>query len=407
MWGLSLTPDEVMNVKYYVYRDTVGYGKIDAMMHDLSIEDISCDGIGIPLYVFHRNPLYGQLSTNVFFPNKADLDSFVIKLAQKANRTISVAKPLVDGTLPDGSRIQITYGTDIARRGSNFSIRKFTKVPLTPIDLVDFGELSPLMLAYLWMIIENQKSILIAGGTASGKTTLLNALSLFIMPSAKIVSIEDTAELQLPHSNWVPHVARAGIGPKGYGEIEMFDLLKAALRQRPEYIIVGEVRGKEAVVMFQAMATGHPALSTIHADSIEAVIDRLTTKPIDLPVSLLQNIDVIVFLEKAKREGKFTRRCGVIMEIEGYDRSKGELVTSNSFEWKPVDDVFISKESRMLQDVASRTGQSALQVKNELLRRASLLTWMVKNRKHTFQEVSQLINLYYVDPNRLAKIMRG
>ena len=253
--GASLTEDEELKAKYYILRDTIGYGPLEPLMRDPNIEDISCDGVGSPVFVFHRNSLYGEVITNVTFSTKEELDSFVMKLAQKAGRTISVATPLLDATLPDGSRLQVTFGTDIARKGSNFSIRKFFKLPLTVVDLVQNGTVDPLLMAYLWLLIDEQQSLLISGTTAVGKTTFLNSIAEFIKPTQKIVSIEDTAELQLTNVNWVPQVARTGYGPKKYGEVTMFDLLKAALRQRPDYLIVGEVRGREASVMFQAMAS--------------------------------------------------------------------------------------------------------------------------------------------------------
>jgi energy-coupling factor transporter ATP-binding protein EcfA2 len=207
---------------------------------------------------------------------------------------------------------------------------------LTVVDLIKYGTANPLLLAYLWLIIDEQQSLLITGTTAVGKTTFLNSVAQFIKPGLKIVSIEDTAELQLTNVNWVPQVARTGYGPKKYGEVTMFDLLKAALRQRPDYLVVGEVRGREASVMFQAMATGHPALSTLHADSINAVMDRLTTRPIDLPVSLLENLDAIIFLEKTNKDGRLIRRVAQILEIEGYDRDTGKLKTNIAFSWDPA-----------------------------------------------------------------------
>ncbi|MDY6766365.1 MAG: type II/IV secretion system ATPase subunit, partial [Candidatus Nanohaloarchaea archaeon] len=199
-------------IQYYAYRNFIGLGKIEPLMNDKYIEDISCDGVGIPVYVYHRNPDIASVETNVVFDDDENLDAFVRKLAQRCGRSVSMAEPLVDGSLPDGSRVQATLATDIARRGSNFTIRRFTEEPLTPVDIMDFGTVNAQILSYLWLAIENGRSILIAGPTASGKTTLLNALSLFIPPDLKIVSIEDTPELRLPHPNWVPEVARSGFG---------------------------------------------------------------------------------------------------------------------------------------------------------------------------------------------------
>ena len=404
--GASLTEDEELKAKYYILRDTIGYGLLEPLMRDPNIEDISCDGVGAPVFVFHRNPLYGEVITNVTFSTKEELDSFVMKLAQKAGRTISVATPLLDATLPDGSRLQVTFGTDIARKGSNFSIRKFFKLPLTVIDLVQNGTVDPLLMAYLWLLIDEQQSLLISGTTAVGKTTFLNSIAEFIKPTQKIVSIEDTAELQLTNVNWVPQVARTGYGPKKYGEVTMFDLLKAALRQRPDYLIVGEVRGREASVMFQAMATGHPALSTLHADSLNSVMDRLTTRPIDLPISLLENLDAIVFLEKTKKDGRMLRRTGQILEIEGYDMKSGRLKTNIAFSWNPVKDIYEAHDSVILAKIAARTGQPPEKLRDELLRRANLLRRMSEKNITKFRDVARVINLYYTDPAQLATQMR-
>lgn len=405
--GLPLSKDDELKAKYYILRDTIGYGLIEPLMRDPNIEDISCDGVGLPVFVFHRNPAYGELITNISFGTKENLDSFVMKLAQKAGRTISVATPLLDATLPDGSRLQATFGTDIARKGSNFNIRKFFKVPLTIIDLIKYGTVDPLLLAYLWLIIDEQQSLLISGTTAVGKTTFLNSIAQFIRPGLKIVSIEDTAELQLANVNWVPQVARTGYGPKSYGEVTMFDLLKAALRQRPDYLVVGEVRGREASVMFQAMATGHPALSTLHADSINAVMDRLTTRPIDLPVSLLENLDAIVFLEKINIDGRLLRRVAQVLEIEGYDRNTDKLKTNVAFSWKPDTDTFDAHDSAILAKLAAKRGQTPEQLKNELLRRANLLKWLYKKGITKFRDVASMINLYYTNPAQLAALMRA
>ncbi len=404
---IKATLEQKIKMKYYLFRNTIGLDKINALMEDPNIEDISCDGVGLPVYIFHRNPMYGEIPTNIIFNEKDALDSFVMKLAQKCHRTISVASPLMDGSLEDGSRVQITYGTDIARRGSNFTIRKFFKIPLTPVDLINLNTIDPMMLAYLWLAIENQKSILIAGSTATGKTTLLNSLSLFIEPNQKIVSIEDTAELRLPHINWMPQVARTGFGPKKYGEISLYDLLKAALRQRPDYLIVGEVRGKEASVLFQAMATGHPGLSTLHADSINAVIDRLTTRPINLPAAILQNLDIIIFITRVKKDNKITRRVEKIIEVENYDFSKNKLNVNEVFVWIPAKDKFMSKESSILKQIAEINGWSEQQVNNEILRRMHILIWMLKKKIYHFEDVSRVIKMYYTNPEKLYGIMNN
>lgn len=269
---LNLSAKLYYKILYYIVRDFIYYERITPLMLDKMLEDISCNGYNLPIYVFHRN--YANLETNILFEESDELDSFVITLAQKCGKHISIAEPILDATMPDGSRLQMTFGREVTDNGSTFTIRKFRDQPITPIDLVAWGTFSAEQMAYLWLCIENKKSLIFAGGTASGKTTSMNAISLFIPRRAKIVTIEDTRELMLPHENWIPAVTREAFhGEKG--TIDMYDLLRAALRQRPEYIIVGEVRGKEALTLFQAMATGHTTYSTLHADSVNGVIHRL------------------------------------------------------------------------------------------------------------------------------------
>ena len=244
--------------------------------------------------MFHRK--YGSLKSNVTYDDEEELSDFVVKLAQKCGKHISIAEPMLDATMPDGSRLQMTLSTEVTTKGSTFTIRKFKEDPFSPPDLIEFNTMSSEMVAYLWLAVENGINALVAGGTAAGKTSTLNAFSLFIPQEAKIVSIEETREINLPHSNWIPGVSRSGfgevVGGKVVGEIDMYDLMKAALRQRPEYILVGEIRGREAYVLFQAMATGHTTYSTFHADSTRSLIHRLEGKPIDIPRVMLASLDI-------------------------------------------------------------------------------------------------------------------
>lgn len=390
---------------YYIERDSIGLGKIEGLMKDPNIEDISCDGVGIPVYVYHRNPKIGSLKSNIIFRNYDELDTFVIKIAQKCKKTISIAEPLLDATLPDGSRVQATLGTDIARKGSNFTIRRFTEQPLTPTHMLKYGTLDSMQVAYLWLAIENGMSILISGGTATGKTSLLNALSLFIRPNLKVVSIEDTAELRLPHPHWIPEVSRTPLSIEGRkGEVTLFDLLRSSLRQRPDYIIMGEVRGKEAFVLFQQMATGHPSLATIHAASISQLMDRLTTPPISLPPSLLENIDIIVFLLFSRLRGSYVRRADSVLEVTGL---KDKLpVTREIFNWKPLDDSFSSVgKSIVLHKIAIKLGITQDSVKEELIRRKSVLEWMVAQEVYDYREVARVVSIYYNNPQRVINLV--
>ncbi len=393
-------------IQYYAYRNFVGLGRVEPLMSDKYVEDISCDGTGIPMYVYHRNPSVGSVQTTVEFTSDDELDSFVRKLAQRCGRSISMAEPLLDGSLPDGSRVQATLSTDIARRGSNFTIRRFTEEPLTPVDILEFGTVNEKILAYLWLCIENGKSMLVSGPTAAGKTSLLNALSLFIPPGLKIVSIEDTPELRLPHPNWVPEVARSGFGfgENKTGEVTLDDLLKESLRQRPDYIIVGEVRGEEAYILFQQIATGHPGMSTIHASSLEKVMDRLTTKPINLSPSLIENLDVIVFVKRVRRRGQYVRRVHAIYELEGFDKNTENPHVNKLFEWDANEDEFRNvSDSSVLADIMEDRGVSAWKLQSEIKRREKIIRWMQRNEITHYTEVGKIASQYHRHPDLILE----
>jgi len=386
--------EEVM--KYYIFRDFIGLGRIEPLLKDPNLEDISCDGVGIPIYVYHKDPRFASMRTNIKFDSAEELDKFVMKLAERCGKTISIASPLLDGTLPDGSRVQATLASDIAMRGSNFTIRKFTERPLTPVDLLRFGTCDLTLMSYFWMAVEYGCSILISGGTASGKTTLLNALSMFIKPQLKVVSIEDTAELKLAHPHWVQHVSRVPIATERK-EVDLFALLKASLRQRPDYLIVGEVRGREAYVLFQQIALGHAAMATIHAESFSKLVDRLTTPPISLPASLLQNLDVVIFIERVRRKDKFVRRITAVEEITGYSRRTGRPFHNKVFEWNPVNDTFeIKNKSALLKKIADRSGLSKKDIKKEIEERAKVLLWMTQRNITDYKKITKIVNMFYL-----------
>jgi len=404
-YRLKLTDEEKKILQYFIERDFIGLERVEPMVKDEQIEDISCDGLDIPIFIFHRNPLLGSIMTNIAFHDTDELDSFVMRLSQLAGKSISVASPLLSGSLPDGSRIQAMLATDIARRGSNFTIRKFTEEPLTPIHFLNYGTIDVKTLAYLWMVLDYGKSILISGGTATGKTSLLNVLSLFIRPEKKIVSIEDTPELKLPHPHWVPAVARTAITAvesRKIGEIDLFDLLKESLRQRPDYIIVGEVRGKEAFVLFQEMATGHPSLATIHAENMQKLLDRLTTPPIELPSGLIVSANTIVFLLATRYKNRQVRRVGEVFEVIGLNESNGLPITNQIFKWNPVSDTFdVTNKSVALEQIAEATGMSDKDVTEELKRRMLVLEWMQFRNITNYRDVNSVINMYYNFPDRV------
>jgi flagellar protein FlaI len=410
-FGYKLSESEKIILQYYVERDFIGLGKIEPLMNDDQIEDISCDGVNIPVFVFHRNPALGSLMTNIVFESEEELDSFVIRLAQLCGKSISIANPLLSGSLPDGSRVQATLATDIARRGSNFTLRKFTEKPLTPVHLLGYNTLDIKILAYLWFVVDVGRSVLVSGGTASGKTSLLNVLSLLIRPEEKIVSIEDTPELKLPHPHWVPHVARTAIGTefgRKPGEIDLFDLLKESLRQRPDYIIVGEVRGREAYVLFQEMATGHPSMATIHAENVQKLLDRLTTPPINLPPTLVASVDVIVFMLLTRYRNKQVRRVVEVLEVAGLDEKTKTPIFNQVFKWNPINDTFdVCGKSVLLKKISEATGLSEKEIKEELERRMFVLEWLKAANVLEYEEFCRIINLYYKNPSQLLASIGG
>ncbi len=401
----SMDPKIVEVLKYYIIRDFMGLEIIEPLLNDKQIEDISCDGVKIPIYVYHRDPRLGSLRTNIQFNTMDDLDSFVNKLAERCGRTISVSKPLLDGTLPDGSRIQTTLSSDIARRGSNFTIRLFTEKPMTPIDIINFGTCDIRMMAYFWFLIEHGSSFLVSGGTATGKTSILNALSMFIKPQMKIISIEDTAELKLPHSHWVPEVARTPISEEG--KVDMFELLRESLRQRPDYIIVGEVRGKEVYVLFQQMAVGHPGLSTIHAESFNKLLDRLTSPPIELPVNLIQSLDAVLFVKRVKKDRKYIRRINSVTEIVDFDERTKKPVINELFKWNPKTDTFPCGGSHVLEKISNNTGMAAKEVQEDIAKKAIVIEWMRDSGIKDYRKIGAIINLFYTSPDFLLERIGG
>ncbi|MBS3054227.1 MAG: type II/IV secretion system ATPase subunit [Candidatus Aenigmarchaeota archaeon] len=406
-FGRRTDPSKRAALRYYVMRDFVGMGKIEPLLADKNIEDISCDGNSVNIYVYHRDPRLGSVRTNIKFDDTRELDSFANRLGERCGKTISITHPLLDGTLPDGSRVQATLASDIARRGSNFTIRMFTEKPLTPVDLIKYRTSDTAILAYCWMLIEYGKSFLVSGGTATGKTSFLNVLSLFIKPQMKIVSIEDTAELRLPHSHWVPEVSRVSVS-ENRTQVDMFELLKESLRQRPDYIIVGEVRGKEAYVLFQQMAVGHAGLSTIHAEDFNKLIDRLTTEPIGLPPYLMQNLDVIIFLKRFKRGRNYIRRINSLVEVIGFDDKSKAPIMDEVFAWDPKNDRYVAKNNSVaLKKVAESMGISHSRMKEELEKRGKVINWMLRKGIQDFRKVGAVLDTFYASPESLMEKIEG
>ncbi|RLF33934.1 MAG: secretion system protein E [Thermoplasmata archaeon] len=403
----SIGMDDVTKEKlmYYLVRDFLGYGKIDVLMRDPMIEDISCDAAGTPIFIYHRN--YESVKTNIIFQTDNELDSFVIQLAQKCGRHISIARPLLDATMPDGSRLQACLAREVSAMGSNFTIRRFREVPFTPTHLVEFNTMSPEMAAYMWMAIEHGASAIISGGTASGKTTTLNALGLFIPPQMKIVSIEDTREINLPHPNWIASVTRETSAEAEESRVGMFDLLKAALRQRPEYIIVGEIRGIEAVVLFQAMATGHTVYSTMHADSIFSVVHRLEGEPINIPRIQLQALDIVAIQAQVRIGKKRVRRIKQLVEVVGIDPTTEDILTNDVFRWNPRKDTYeYYGKGHIMDNIAEHRNWTDRELNEEFERRVEVIKWMVDRGIKHYVDVGNIVAAYYKDPQKVMEKVR-
>lgn len=400
-FGIHLSYESYQKIYYYLCRDFIGMNEVEPLLRDYFVEDIECNGADGPVYIVHR--MYRNMKTNVVFTDLEKLASFVEKLAQRTGKYISYAMPILDASLPDGSRVNATYTKDITSRGPTFTIRKFTKTPWTPTQLISFKTLSPEMLAYLWLLVQYKMNILITGGTSSGKTTLLNAVAFFIPPEARVVSIEDTRELNLPRENWLPSVVRTGTGGHDTGEISLFTLLRSSFRQNPDYVIVGEVRGKETSVLFQGMASGHSSISTIHADSVDTVVKRLETPPIELSPTLLNVLDCVAIMTHAIVKKQETRRLKEIVEIINVNPD-GIAITNTPYIWNATDDQFyFKKNSKIFEKITKRYGISVEELEIEFKKRARLLYIMYTRKIFDYEEVQKIVTEYYKKPDDVLR----
>ena len=423
LYNIKLSDAEYKRLLYHVERDFVGYGRIDTLVNDRLIEDISCNGPNAPVFVYHR--LFESIRTNVVF-EEVELNNFILKLAQVSGRHISILQPIRDAALPDGSRINMTLGKEVTKKGSTFTIRKFRSDPISPIEIMLLRTANSRMFAFLWVLIEYGRSLLISGGTAAGKTTLLNAVSMLIKPENKIVSVEDTPEINLAHPNWIQAVTRVGFGESGglvsgisgisgvsgvstrsAGDISLFDLLISALRQRPEFIIVGEVRGEEAYTLFQAISVGHATMGTIHAASMPELLARVESQPMNVPRVMMANLDLVIFLAAVRKGDEKVRRVREIVEILGIDPSTKELVTNTVFRWDPLTDDFeYTGRSFQLEKLNRSTGVPMDTILKEVDNRVLLLDWMKTQGTINYKQVTELVRDYYIDKDRLLSAAR-
>ena len=380
-------------ILYYLDRDMIGFGRIDALMFDPFVEDISCGGVGKPVYLWHRK--YESIKTNVAFQDEQELDDFLTRIVHREGKHISIAHPIVDLTLPGKHRLAVSFGKETTPAGSSFTIRKFREDPFTIIDLISNETIDETIAAYLWLLMENKMSIMIVGPTGAGKTTALNAIACLARPDLKIISVEEVAEINLPQENWVSTIARPGFGGENQGEVTLYDLIKSAVRHRPSLIIVGEVRGEEAYVLFQALATGHGGLCTMHAEDVETAVKRLTQPPMSIPSSIISLMNCIIVVKQVKIptfvsvDHKIaTRKFVQVSEMD----AGGNIF--DIFTWNPSKDTFQQNlgKSYLLAKIAKNLDIPPSVVQQELERRKQLLLKMVEKNLRDFRSVHRALS---------------
>ncbi len=395
-------------ILYHAERDLVGFGKIDSLMRDPNIEDISCDGVNKSVYIWHRN--FESLETNLQFDDDETLDNTVVKLVHMAGKHVSSAFPIVDASLPGKHRLAVCYRREITPFGTAFTIRKFREDPYSIIDLINIGTFSDEMAAYFWVCLENRASIMVLGGTAAGKTTALNAMACLIRPGSKIITIEETAELNLSHENWVSLISRQsyGLGGSNVGEVALFDLVKTSMRHRPDMLIVGEIRGQEAYVLFQALATGHGGMATMHAENLDSAVKRLTSKPMEISPSYIPLMNIVLSIQRIhlvkNGEKKAYRRVMNVNEINEYENYR------QSFKWNPTKDIqeVDFEKSVLLTNIAERQGVTKEAIIEEIGRRKYVLQWMREKNIRSYKDVANIIAEYYARPKDFyKKILSG
>ncbi len=390
---IHLTQQEYDELWYYIYRNRVGYGKLEPLFYDPYLEDIHCTGVG-NIKTIHK--IFEMVYTNIEFRDDIELNKYILDASERVERPVSDANSVVDAIMPDGSRVNFIYGRELSLEGSSFTVRKFSEVPVSIVQICQWGTMSPEIAAYLWLCLENGMNIFVCGETASGKTTTLNAASVFIKPDAKVYSVENTPEVTMPHPTW-QHLVTREAGKDT--DVTMFDLLIAALRSRPNYIVVGEIRGEEGNVAFQAMQTGHPVISTFHAGSPHSMIQRLTGHPINVPIASIDNLNIVLIQQAVSLNGRMVRRVLSVTEIERYYDVENKVITREVFSWDAVNDVHRFRglyNSYILEKkIASMLGYAdTREIYAELNRRKKIIEHLVEQNIDNYFDVWDVISRF-------------
>ena len=384
-------------VKYFIVRNRLGYGKLDPLFKDTYLEDIHCTGVG-KIKTIHK--IFDMVFTSIEFKDDEELNSYIMETSERVERPVSDAKSIVDAIMPDGSRANFIYGRDVSLEGSSFTLRKFSEVPTSITQIVNWGTMSAELAAYMWLSLENGMNVFVCGETASGKTTSLNAISAFIKPDAKVFTVENTPEVKMPHEVW-QHLLTRESGGKDT-DVTYIDLLLAALRSRPNYIIVGEIRGEEGNIAFQAMQTGHPVMSTFHAGNVTTLIQRLTGNPINVPISFINNLNIVLIQSAVFRKNQSLRRVLSITELERYYEPANKMITRQVFDWNPKSDQHTFRglfNSFILeQKIARMLGyENTRDIYTEMDKRTRIIKKMIENQIFNYYDVWEIIKKYKLD----------